>query len=143
MDKIIVVDGKVITVGIDDYRTLKSIEAAFSRAVLEQHADGAQGGYAAFKKNLKLGDYFALASRRAGWIMQDRKGIEGQPVAQSKALALYCEAAVDPLRRTFGDAALLKALPAIAHDERVAELCRGLGAPKLAMLCETARKAAK
>lgn len=143
MDKNIIVDGKVIVVGIDDYRTLKSIEAAFSRAVLEQHADGAEGGYAAFKKNLKLGDYFALASRRAGWVLQDRKGLEGKPVTQSKALALYCEAAIEPLRRTFGDAALLQALPAIAHDERVADICRGLGATKLAMLCDTARKAAK
>lgn len=135
----IVVDDKVVTIGIDDYRALKSIEAAFSTAVAGAHADA----YAQFKKQLRLTDYFSLATSRARWIMQDRKGLQGQPAKQTAALVRYCDAAVAPLQRAFGDAALIKALPAAATEQRTIDICKGLGAKKLAMLCEHAQKAAK
>ncbi len=142
-NNIFVVGDKTITVGIDDYRALKAIESAFTKNVIANHVQGQDGAFKAFRKNAKLTEMFQLAARRTAWQMQDNKGLLGKPVEQAKALAAYCDAAVAPLKRTFGEEAILVALPDGAKDERIADVCRALGAKNLAALCDKARNTPK
>jgi hypothetical protein len=127
-----------ITVTAEDFETLKSIEAAFSRTLLLQ-----EGAYKAFTKVLRPHEYFNLAAARLNWTLHDRQGPKAKPQAKTKALTGYCDKAVAPLERAFGEAALIAALPAAAHDQRVIDVCRALGAGKLAGLCEKAKAAPK
>ena len=123
-ERTFVVGDKVITIGLDDYRALKAIESAFTQNVIANHV-------------------FQLAARRTAWQMQDSKGLKGNSVEQAKALVAFCDAAVAPLNRTFGEQALLAALPDAAKEERIVDVCRALGANKLAALCEKARNTPK
>lgn len=138
-NNIFVVGDKVITVGIDDYRALKSIESAFTQNLIANHVQGQEGAFKAFRKNAKLTEMFQLAAKRTAWQMQDQKGLRGNSVDQAKALVSYCDAAVAPLNRTFGEAALIAALPEAAKQERIVDVCLALGAKKLAALCEKAQ----
>ena len=140
-NNIFVVGDKTITVGIDDYRALKAIESAFTANVITNHAQGKDAAFTAFRKNLKVAEAFQLVARRKAWQIQDSKGLRGKPVEQAKALAAYCDSAVAPLNRTFGEEAMLIALPDGAKDERIADVCRALGANKLAALCDKVRNA--
>lgn len=137
MKKNYVVDDKVVSIGMDEFRQLKAIEAAFSANVMASREDA----YAAFKKTARVGEMFTLAARRLQWQRQDRKAIEGMPAVQARALALYCNAAVTPLKRAFGEATLIAAMPDQAKDQHVIDVCRALGANDLAALCAKAKAA--
>lgn len=137
MKKHIVSEGEVVTIGLDDYRALKAIEAAFTKNLLA--AEGGNDAYQKFRKNARLDEMFALAARRLKWKQQDARGLKGKPPEQAGAIARYCNTAVAPLRRSFGEAALISALPEQARADRTIQVCRALGAEALAQLCERAK----
>ncbi len=127
-----------LTVTVEDVKALKAIEAAFAQNLLRSYPDAEK----IFRKNVGLSELFTLMAGYTKFTVESNKP-NTTPEKQAKALIGYCDFALTPLRRAFGEAVLVAALPPVAGEQRTIDVCRALGADGLANLCEKAKNARK
>ncbi|HEY8190413.1 MAG TPA: hypothetical protein VIF12_06980 [Micavibrio sp.] len=104
-----------------DFERLESIHDAFNKAVMDNFAcETGKNGLAKFEHNLNVGEMFTLATAglRYSLAMEDGYNYE----LKSIVLMDLADAAVPCLLRTFGEAAVLKAIPEDARNEETAVL---------------------
>ncbi|MBI1216816.1 MAG: hypothetical protein GC185_13505 [Alphaproteobacteria bacterium] len=124
-----------------DVENLKAVEAAFSKGVIANYKAETQGdALAVFNENLTIKDKAKIAGSllRAKWAKA--AAAKSSPEKQARALLGRCTAVLPTMKRSFGEDLLVRSLPQEAKDPRVADICKALGAPGIADLCEKAQK---
>lgn len=114
-----------------DFERLESIQKAFSKAVKENYrAEYGGSAVAEFTRQLGVMEYLHIGVARLRYGFTQLDAFE----YRAQRLMDYCEKAVPLLIRTFGEAALLKALPPDARNEEDAALSEKYGGSKIAAL---------
>lgn len=117
----------------DDYKTLLSIKNTFSQTLIDKHFDGDQdAAIDAYMQHLSTKDYFKFG----GIILKNVFSFSA--ASETKYLVEVCDFAVTPLTKTFGESALIEALPKESCTQHVVDICNELGGKKLASLVQKA-----
>ena len=105
---------------------LQRVSKEFSVNLKNTHSDALK----VFQSNMRFKDYFTVMSAKALQnIPTPSRNVEG------RRLVRYHSAVLPVLTRSFGEVAVIKALPLEAGTERMISLCQSLGGNDLAVLC--------
>lgn len=109
-----------------DFKRVDAVMDAFQTSMLNAIPDA----QARFMRNLSFGEKLKIGSAKLSYEFSRNADLK----TRGDKLVHYCETALPALVRTFGEAALLRAMPAEAKNQDVVALCQSLGAKKLAAL---------
>ena len=124
---------------INEIATLHNMVKKFSANLL------ATFGEAAIRQTiLDMSEDEAKLASRAEAMMSFNESAEGGATntddsTQTMGMLLYMSASLPALKRQFGEAALVEALPEEAHRTRMINICDYVGARDVAALCRQTR----
>lgn len=112
----------------EQFETLSNMHNAFRKELLKKDIDGVQK----FSENTGFFEKLGLASAKLRLNFARNSGYETKAVR----LVSFFDKAVPGLTRTFGEQALLEALPVEAKTQEVADLTAQLGGHRIAGLIQ-------
>ena len=121
-----------MTITSQDADLLSQIQAEFSHNVIDNYEGDA---LKAFRKNAGIITFMRLVKDAYA---EQRCSTHPDSEKRARATAKYSTTALPILTKTFGEQALLDALPDKARTQHVVDLCREAGSPELADLCAKA-----
>ena len=116
----------------EDAELLKKITDAFGKNVSDNFDGDAQAAFTEKATGLEIAKLITTKIRanfNANALSAEKR---------ARTMLSHNSAALPILKRTFGEAALIDALPEEAKDQRVVDLCEELGARNIASLCRKA-----
>jgi len=112
----------------EDYMSLGKLVERFSRNLVNPHDKDA---VYYFNKEMRFHEFFSILAAKARYISSSHN----DSIAKStKNYIKYTNKTIPPLRRVFGEAALVNALPADMRSEEMAEFIEELGGKRIAAL---------
>ncbi len=123
----------------EDVAVLRQIEDDFNRRLWTQ-LDGDERHFELFDKNLGLRGRLLVGFNALAADFEQARGPRADAQKVARHLARAFDVMLPSLRKCFGDAALIAALPEAATDPRIISISTQVGARGLADLC--ARKSA-
>lgn len=123
---------KNVEISSDDKQTFIAIWNKLAMNIMESYSGDAE---AALLRNTTLKDSFKMVASRFLCKFNENSA---SPEKYVRALTGFLNASLPPLKRAFGEAGVLKALPEEAKNERVIAICEQLGRNNLANICRQA-----
>jgi|GEM_PF-1610728 hypothetical protein len=123
----------------EDIKLLEGITKGFSKNLKDSYKQThGKDAVEEFTKNASKRDIFNIFSARVAL-----KTPSFSDRARAKKEIRNCMAALPALKKTFGEQALVAALPKEAASQRVIEICEQLGGREMAALCQNKMKPGK
>lgn len=117
----------------DDLRLVKSVVDRFSKNLLFLNPEAID----VFAKHIGPKDYFNITAAKLA-LNVPTFSVKTRVKRELK----HCCASLPPLKKAFGEAALIEALPVLATSDRAIQLCDHLGVKDVADLCRKKKKQA-
>ncbi len=114
----------------EDFKKVDHLVNAFKDALLGTNANGE----AAFLRKLSWAEKMKIGSAKLACDFAR----SADPNTRAEKLVQYCEAVVPALKRTFGESAIIKALPPESRTQEVCDLCDAMGGTQLSALIRKA-----
>lgn len=115
----------------EDYMSLGKLVERFSRNLVNPHDEDA---VFYFNKEMRFHEFFSIMAAKARYISSSNN----DSIAKAtKNYIKYTNKTIPPLKRAFGEAALLNALPAAMRNKDTAEFVEELGGKRIAALIRT------
>jgi hypothetical protein len=114
------------TITDQEFRKVDGLIKGFSDALLGTQPNAVES----FMRKLSWGEKMRIGSAKLAYEFAKN----ADPNTKAEKLVQYCEAVVPALTRTFGEAAVIKALPVDARTQEVCDICEQLGGRQTAAL---------